>query len=416
MYGLVGKKLEHSFSKMIHEHFGNNDYHLFEAESIEEFIRTVDFKGINITIPFKTDIIPLLDEMDEIAVKTQSVNTVIKRDGKLIGYNTDYYGLKESLGYKKISLENKKVLVLGNGGVSKTVIQLAKDQKANSIITLCRTARNEGEYPFKEAEKFNDYQILINTTPVGMYPHNDDCLLLNLDDFTKLEAVVDLIYNPFRTKLILAAEKKNLKTVNGLYMLTAQAKQAHEIFHNIEIPLNYANKVFKKIYHYYINYVFVGLPLSGKTKYANKIGSLLSKATIDIDKMIEDKEGLSIPTIFETHGEQVFRSMEKDAVENIYKGHNLAISTGGGLIESSYNMELLKQNGMIIFLNKDPNLIAKKKIYGRPLLKDPSNILVLANKRIPMYKEHSDIIINIEKNTEFHINEIKEKIDEYISR
>jgi shikimate dehydrogenase len=416
MYGLVGKKLGHSFSKEIHNAFGNNNYQLFETDSIEDFIHNNDFKGLNVTIPYKTEIIPFIDVLDEISEVTQSVNTVIKKDNLLYGYNTDYYGLKESFSYKNITLQNKKILILGNGSVSKTVQKLMFDMNAEKVDFLCRNIKNSYEHLFIDYIKFLDYDILINTTPVGMYPNNDDDLLIDISMFKNLEVVVDLIYNPFRTKLILEAEKHNIQTINGLYMLVMQAKKAHELFNEVEIPLNYSNKVYQKIYHSYINYVFVGLPLSGKTKYAKTIGQFFSKETIDIDEYIEKNECCTIPEIFDKQGEKAFRTMESNAVSSIYKRHNLAVSTGGGLIENSVIMNMLKQNGMIIFLNKDPVAISKKKIYGRPLLKDSKNILVLSKRRNPLYIEHSDIVINLDNTMEYHINEIKEKVYEYISR
>ncbi|XMB71573.1 shikimate kinase [Mycoplasmatota bacterium WC30] len=416
MYGLVGKKLSHSFSKDIHHILGNKNYQLFEVDSIENFIKTNTFKGINVTIPYKTEIIPFLDELDDIAKITNSVNTIVNVSGKLIGYNTDYYGLKKSLSYHNIIIKNKKVLILGNGSVSKTVVKLLNDLSASSIVKLCRNIKNKNEFLFQDFSNYLDFDILINTTPVGMYPNNDDPLLFELSKFKKLEVVVDLVYNPLRTNLMLEADKLNIKNINGLYMLVMQAKKAHELFLHKSIPLNNANKIYSKIYSQYLNLVFVGLPLSGKTKYATIIGNLINKKTNDIDKLIEDKYQSSIPDIFISKGEKVFRSYESNIVETIYREHGMAISTGGGLIENSDNMNLLKQNGLVIFLNKNPELIARKKIYGRPLLKNASDILILAKKRVPMYREHSDIIIDLNKDTQYHINEIKEKVDEYISR
>ena len=416
MYGLIGKNLKHSFSKNIHNLFGNDNYNLFEIDSLEGFINNNQFKGINVTIPYKTQIIPYLDELDNIAKETNSVNTVINKNGKLIGYNTDYYGLKETLSFKNIEIKNKKILILGNGSVSRTVVKLMKDLNAHSIIRLCRTIKNEFDFKFSEYKKFTDYNIIINTTPVGMYPNNKDCSLLDLKYFKNLELVFDLIYNPFRTKLLIEAKSLNIKIINGLYMLVMQAKKTHELFNNIDIPLNLSNKIYRRIYHKYINYIFIGLPLSGKTKYASLLGDRLSKNVIDTDKQIETKKNKNISAIFKSDGEVAFRGYEQDIIESIYMMHNLAISTGGGMVESDYNMNLLKQNGVIVFLNKNPQAIAAKKIYNRPLLENPLNILTLAKKRLPLYIKHSDIIIDINFPAETHINEIKEKFDEYINR
>ena len=416
MYYLIGKKLGHSFSKQIHNLFGNKKYELCEVKSLQGFVKNHNYKGFNITTPYKTEIIPLLDELDPIANETGCVNTVIRRGKKLIGYNTDYYGLKESLNYNNVEINDKNIIILGNGSVSKTVNKLLKDLNAKSIIKLCRTIKGKNEFLIKDYKNYTNYDILINTTTVGMYPNNDNCSLLDLRYFSNLKVVVDLIYNPLRTPLLLEAEELNIKTINGLQMLVMQAKKAHEIFHNIEIPKNLANKVFKKIFNNYVNLIFVGLPLSGKTKYAKTIGKYLSKTIIDVDQYIENLEGKSVSDIFSEQGETHFRAMEYNSITQIYKEHVLAVSTGGGLIENDKAMTLLKQNGLVIFLNKNPEDIAKKKIYNRPLLIDPNAIFAIAKRRVPLYKKHSDFIININNSTENHINEIKEKIDEYTNR
>ncbi|MCK4551723.1 MAG: hypothetical protein KAU02_02315 [Tenericutes bacterium] len=416
MYYLIGKKLSHSFSKQIHHLFGNTKYDLCEVNSLSDFVKNHNYKGFNITNPYKTEVISLLDELDPIAKETQSVNTVIRRDNKLIGYNTDYYGLKETLNYNQVNIKGKDVLILGNGSVSKTVFKLLTDLKANSIVKLCRTIRGQNEYLFKDYKNYTDYDILINTTTVGMYPNNDTCSLLSLTDFSKLDVVIDLIYNPLRTALLIEAEKLNIKIINGLQMLVMQAKKAHEIFHNIEIPKNLANKIYKKTFNNYVNLVFVGLPLSGKTKYAKTIGKYLSKTVIDVDQCIEKTEGKSVSDIFLDKGEAAFRLMEHDSVIKIYKDHVLAVSTGGGLIENDKAMDLLKQNGLVVFLNKNPKDIARKNIYNRPLLIDPNAIFAIAKRRVPLYIKYSDFVININGSTEYHINEIKEKVDEYTNR
>jgi shikimate dehydrogenase len=416
MFGLVGKKLKHSFSEEIHNLFGNENYNLYETDNIEEFIKKNIINGINVTIPFKTEIIPYLDDLDALAKETLSVNTIVNKSGKLIGYNTDYYGLKEMLSYNRITIKNRNILILGNGSVSKTVLKLMNDLGAKNIIRLSRQIRSNHDDLFSNYESYVTYDIVINTTPVGMYPNNDDELLINLKKFKNIECLIDLIYNPIRTKLVLQAEKLNIKAINGLYMLVMQAKKANEIFFNKEIPLNIANKIYRKVYSHHLNYVFIGLPLSGKTKYAKIIGDISSKTTKDTDNLIENKYDSSIPDIFEAYGEKTFREYEHSVVEDIYKHNCLAISTGGGLIETAANMELLRQNGIIIYLNRDPNIISKKKIYGRPLLKQSSDILELAKRRGPMYMKYADFVIDIKKDTNSHVNEIKERVDEYISR
>lgn len=417
MYGLVGKELKHSFSKEIHRELGNSDYQLFSTNSLSDFIQNnPNLSGFNVTIPYKTDIISYLDGLDPIARETFSVNTVVNENGKKIGYNTDYYGLQETLRYYNVDVKNKKILILGNGSVSKTVGKLMDDLTAQNVVRLCRSVRSGNDFLFSDFHMFLHYDIIINTTPIGMYPHNDDILLIDIGKFHHLECVIDLVYNPLRTKIMIEAEKQGIKAINGLYMLVMQAIKAYELFFHKKIPLNVSNKLYRKIYKKHLNIVFVGLPLSGKSKYTKLLSIAIRKKGLDTDDIIEKENKKSIPDIFEQNGEQYFRKLEEKVVLDLFKLQNLIISTGGGLIENQDNVDRLKQNGLIIFLNKDPNKIAQKKIYGRPLLKNASDILKLAERRIPIYQENSDYIINIEKNTEEHLQEIKEYINEYISR
>ncbi len=417
MYGLVGKELKHSFSKEIHRELGNSDYELYSTNTVEEFLSAhPGLMGFNITIPFKTDIIPYLDDLDSVAQDTLSVNTVVVENGKKIGYNTDYYGLNELLKFNQIEIKNKKVLILGNGSVSKTVMKLLDDLQAQSVVRLCRNMRSGTDFLFSEYKNFLHYDIIINTTPVGMYPHNDDSLLVDIKEFHHLEVVVDLIYNPLRTKIMVEAENNGVKAVNGLYMLVMQAVKAYELFFHKQIPQNIANKIYRKLYKKHLNVVFVGLPLSGKSKYTKLLSEIIHKKGLDTDDIIEKENKKTIPEIFQENGESYFRGLENQVVLDLYKLQNLIISTGGGLVENIDNINYLKQNGILFFLNKDPNRIAEKKIYGRPLLQNSTDVLALAKRRIPIYQKYSDFTINIEKKTEDHLQEIKELINEYISR
>ncbi len=414
MYGLIGKKLEHSFSPEIHQRLGNSKYQLYETNDIENFIKSHKMNGFNVTIPYKTEIIPFLDELDEIAESTQSVNTVVVENGKLVGYNTDYYGLASLVSYNNISFEDKNVVLLGNGSVSNTVVVLLKKSNVKSITRLCRNIKSDIDKAFSDYENHNDCDIIINTTPVGMYPNNDDSTLIDLSKFSKLEVVIDLVYNPLRSKLLVEAEILGIKAVNGLYMLVMQAVKAHELFFKSQIPLNLSTKIYKKIYKKHLNVVFVGLPLSGKSKYTKILSQKLQKLGYDIDNIIEKENNKSISEIFLESGEKYFRDYESKVVNDLYKLNNIIISTGGGLIENTKSMNLLKQNGLIVFLNKNPEAIAQKEIYGRPLLKNGSDIIELAKRRIPMYYNHADIVIDICSTTETHALEIEEKIDEYL--
>ncbi|MBU0997534.1 MAG: shikimate dehydrogenase [Firmicutes bacterium] len=416
MYGLLGKKLKHSFSKEVHEMLGNNQYQLIETNDLESFFSNHDIQGINVTIPYKEKVIPFLDKLDELAMKIGAVNTIVKRDEKLIGYNTDYIGLKEMITHYNIPIASKKVLIVGNGGAAKTCKVLFEDLNATQIKKICRQPRLDDEIPFKSIDSVLDYDIIVNTTPIGMYPNNDDACPISIDDFTHCIAVIDLIYNPANTKLLLSAKDSGISTYNGLYMLVMQAISAHELFHNVSVSEEYRIKIYSEIKRSTSNLVLVGMPLSGKSKYAILLSSKYAKELIDTDESIEDMTQKKISDIFEEQGESSFRKMESDLVESTYKSLNMAISTGGGMIENHPLMMKLKQNGVVIFLNKDPMKIASLTIRNRPLIKSSSDVLNLAKRRIPLYEKYADIIVNIDKDTSFHINEIEEKLNEYFSR
>lgn len=415
MFGLIGKNISHSFSKEIHNLFGNANYELFDIADLDGFLKHNSLSGFNVTMPYKTEIIPYLTKLDETAELTGSVNTVVKENNQYFGYNTDYYGFTELLNYHRIDIEDKRIIVLGNGGVAKTVVSALKTLKAKSIITLCRKKKVDDDVLLDDYFHFLDYDIIINTTPVGMYPHNDDQLLIDLEKFSNLTVVIDLIYNPLRTLLLIRAEELNIKAINGLYMLVMQAKRAHELFLKCDLPINLANKVYRKLSKKLYNLVFIGLPLSGKSKYTKIMGEKMHKKAYDTDLLIEQKIGMTIPEYFENHTEAEFRIIESAIVQEIYKINNSIISTGGGLIKVKENIDMLKQNGIIIFLDKNPELIAKKIIRGRPLIKKSTDILELAKERMPIYQNSCDISIAISKDTVYHINEIKEKINEYIN-
>lgn len=416
MYGLLGKSLKHSISPAIHSRFGNAQYRLYETDDLENFMLDKAFIGCNVTLPYKESVIPYLDEVDELAEKCHSVNTIINRRGYLTGYNTDYYGFKETLKYYNINPKEKNVLLLGNGGVSKTCEVVLKDLGACKITKLCRTVKQDNEIHFDEIDSVLKYDIIVNTTPVGMYPHNHDDLLIDLSMFTQVTHVIDLIYNPLRSKLILQAEELGIVGINGMYMLIMQAKKSHELFFNTTISTEKANQIFFQIYSKNINIVLVGLPLSGKSNYARKLSYKLQKPCFDSDKIIEDKLGISIPKIFENYGETYFRNEETYFVENIYKSHNMVISTGGGMIMDEQNMLKLKQNGFVVFLDKDPNEIASKTIYNRPLLVRSNDIFKLDKTRRPLYEKYQDFTINASINSQENVKMIEAKLYEYINR
>lgn len=415
MYGLIGKSLSHSFSKEIHEILHSEEYNLIELDKLDAFFKSKRFKGINVTNPYKQDVIKYLDVFSNIVKETNSVNTIINKSGFLYGYNTDYEGLKFLLSYNKISIKNSSVLILGNGATSRTTQVLCSHLGAKEIIVAARSPK-KNEIHINECDNFKHCNIVINTTPNGMFPNNDDELLVNLDLFSNLNSVVDLVYNPLETKLISKAISLNIKGVNGLLMLVRQAVKSCELFHNQEYSNTITTDIYRRILFNMLNFVLIGMPMSGKSFYAKSLSKKYDKELVDIDKVITYEIRMSIQDFFNTKGESEFRKIEKNKVFKISKGLNQAISTGGGTIINSKNIEYLKQNGIIIFLDVPLNILKEMNPRNRPLLKDSSNLDTLYKERHHLYQKHADIVIN--KSTmddKTVLNMIEVKINEYIN-
>ncbi len=413
MYGLLGKSLSHSLSPLIHESFGNKEYRLFETSDLDGFLKAKNFNGINVTIPFKEKIIPYLDHLDEVAKRTASVNTIICKDGVLTGYNTDYSGLNLMLEHYGILIENKHILIVGNGGVSKTVKTLFTDLRAKSVVKICRNVRESDEIPFDEIDKITDCDIIVNTTPVGMSPNNQDEYLFSLARFPGLALVIDLIYNPLNTNLLLEAKSLHIRAINGLFMVVAQAAYAHDLFFGQKLSKEKIEQTYSALNKKLTNLVLIGLPSSGKSMYAKKLYDIFQKEIIDTDLEIVKNQNTEIPEIFEKYGESYFRKLEYAMVESIFKKNNCVISTGGGMVLDDKLMHLLKQNGLVIFLDKKPEAIAKHRIDNRPLIKKRSDIFQLDQKRRHLYEKHADIILKIKRESNYHFKEIEVKINEY---
>lgn len=414
-YGLLGKTLKHSFSKEIHENFTNKQYTLFESDDLKEFFTSNQFSGINVTIPYKHDVIQYLDELSTEAEALQSINTIIRSGGKLKGYNTDYYGLDKALYYSHISVSNQEVIILGNGSTSRTIKYYCEQNLAKKITILARNPK-EYEYHFSSVDNFNTATIIFNATPVGMFPNNNDPLPISLDKLPNLISVVDLVYNPLHSSLIIEAKKRHLSTVNGLLMLIFQALKSIELFHTLVISDEEALKYYKKLEFRMRNLVFIGMPMSGKTFFAKLVAKKYHKDVIDLDKEIEHNAKMSIPLIFKKYGETHFRSLETTLVEDFSKRHNKAISCGGGVILNPINMDYLKQNGIIIFLDMPLSLLKKCNPKGRPLLEDKENLENLYQARYHLYQDYADITIsktNFDQASTLH--QIEVKLHEYIN-
>ena len=386
-FGLIGKTLKHSYSKIIHEMLGRYTYDLvsMEEEEIAEFVKNPEYKGFNVTIPYKKTIIPFCAEISPEAEKIGSVNTVIKRDGKLFGYNTDYAGFLALSELAGINFCGKKVAILGSGGTYNTAYAVVGDNGAKEIVSVSRS----GEFNYENIEKWNDCEILINTTPVGMYPKNGDSIV-DIDDFKNLEGVIDVIYNPLKTKLVHDAEKKCLKAIGGLFMLVFQAKEAFEIFTGEKIPDEVTKKVYDTLIKDMTNIVFIGMPGSGKTTAGKFCTKYFEKELLDIDALIVEKAKMSIPEIFEKYGEDYFRDLESECACDAGKQTGKIISCGGGIIKREENLYPLAQNGKIVWIKRDLNSLATN---GRPLSKDIEALQKMEKERTPLYEAFSDISI-----------------------
>lgn len=404
MYGLLGEHLPHSFSPQIHKALGNENYNLFEVapESLEKFMCDKNFKGINVTIPYKKAVMPYLDEISPEAQKIGTVNTIKVIDGKLYGDNTDYFGFKYMVEKSGINIHNKKALVLGNGGASLTVQAVLKDMGAREVVAL---SRNGDDNYVNMYVKHSDAEIIVNTTPVGMYPDNLNTLV-DLDKFEKLSGVLDVVYNPLKTRLILDAEARNIPSSAGLSMLVAQAKKAHEIFFDITLD----NKICEQIEHsltlQMCNIVLIGMAGCGKSTIGKRLAELLKKDLVDTDEMIVNTENKPIPEIFAEKGEGYFRWCENVAVNIAGKGKSQIIATGGGVITRPENYNSLKQNGIIVFINRDADLLATD---GRPL-SQKYGAKELYEKRLPLYRQFADVEVDGNGTVEEVANRIVKEI------
>ena len=404
-YGLIGEKLGHSFSKIIHEKLADYTYDLIplSLEELDVFMREKEFSAINVTIPYKETVIPYLDEVDPKAAKMGAVNTVVQRNGKLFGYNTDYFGFRYMLEHNHIQIAGKKVLVLGRGGASKAVIAVLEDMGAAEIQTIYyKIAEDSISYETCYA-LHTDAQVIVNTTPVGMYP-NSGHTPIDLTPFTKLEAVADVVYNPLRTRLVLDAEEKGCQAIGGLEMLVGQAKYAVEIFLDQSLPEDSIDVVYKDLMAERRNLVLIGMSGCGKSTLGKLAAEKLGKTFVDTDAEIIKRIGMSIADYFAAYGEDSFRKVESEVVQEISTQNNLVISTGGGVIKNPENIRWLKGNGTVIWIQRDPELLESGN--GRPLVPDQEAVLRLYKERLPLYTAAAETIIENDGNEEEALQKI----------
>lgn len=379
--GLLGQHLSHSLSPAIHALLGDYSYALFEKEptQLAEFLRNGDFDGLNVTIPYKKAVLPYLNELTPLARKLGAVNVIVRRaDGTLCGHNSDFFGFAYTLRRSGLHVAGKKALVLGSGGASATAVAVLRDLGADATVISRR-----GENNYKNLHLHADARILVNATPVGMYP---DCGVspVDLSVFPSLEGVLDLIYNPARTKLLLDAEDRGLVAVNGLAMLVAQAKESAEWFTGTPLPEETVEQVYTRIRREAENIVLIGMPGCGKTTVGAQVAQKLGRKFVDIDEEIEKSVGKSIPALLASEGEAAFRRRESEVLARFGKEHGLVIATGGGCVTVAENAAHLRQNGRIFWLKRDISLLATD---NRPLSVD---LPTLYAARRPLYAHLSD--------------------------
>lgn len=404
-YGLIGKKLGHSFSKEIHEKIGKYNYQLIELDENQfvEFMNNKNFKAINVTIPYKEKVMEYLDYISDEALKIKAVNTIVNKDGKLYGYNTDYLGLKEMINHFNIDINNKNIMILGNGGTCKTATAVLNDLNAKSIIKV--SLNNEIDtISYEDIHLYsNSIDVLVNTTPKEMFPNNQ-ASIITLDGFNNLKSVVDVVYNPLRTNLVVRALNNNLKATGGLYMLIAQAFYAIEIFLDEKLDNNIINSIYNEMINKKENIVLIGMPSCGKSTVGKKLAQYLNKKFIDVDDKIIEKINMDIASYFKKYGETSFREIESQVIEEISKENSIVISTGGGSILKENNVRYLKQNGKLFFLDRDvENLLTSD---DRPLSSSLNDLLKRYEERYPIYNKVCDVKINGNLSVDKVINEI----------
>lgn len=392
-YGLIGEHLKHSYSCEIHAQIADYEYELHEIppSGLGGFLKKREFNAINVTIPYKQDVIPYLDEISDTAKRIGAVNTIVNRNGRLYGDNTDFAGMLALAKHIGVDMKGRKVLILGTGGASKTGHALAEYMGAQSVFYVSRSGK-DGSISYEQAvTEHSDAQIIINATPVGMFPKQDG-RPIDISAFPNLEGVIDAIYNPLRTNLILDAQERGIPAEGGLYMLSAQAVHASAVFRDIPLDESLVDKAFKSVKNDKQSIVLIGMPSSGKTTVGRILAEKCGKQLADTDEYIVRRIGMPISDFFAKHGEAEFRKIEKETVAELSATGGRIIATGGGAVLDAENVRALKQNGVLVFLDRRPeNLIATD---DRPLASRRSALEKLYAERYDIYCAAAELHID----------------------
>lgn len=404
VYGLLGRTLRHSYSPQIHALLGDYEYRLFEVEpqDLEAFLKKREFGGINVTIPYKKDVLPYLSGISDNAKRIGAVNTIIvKEDGGLYGDNTDYDGFLRLVQKSGFQVNGKKALVLGTGGASLPISAVLSDLGAREVVFISRS----GENNYQNLSRHADADFIVNTTPVGMYPNNLKAPL-SLSEFPKLSGVLDIVYNPQKTKLILDAERLGIPAYSGLLMLVAQGKRAAELFLGHDIPDSETDRIFKKLSTEMQNIVLVGMPGCGKTTVGKALAKQLNRPFFDADEEILKRTGKSAEAWIEACGEAVFRQKETEVLESLCKQSGTVIATGGGAVTVPENADILRQNSIVFFINRD---VSALPVEGRPLSKATA-LSEMYKVRLPLYRGVCDYEIAADDGVEAVVRRILEEL------
>ncbi len=406
IYGCIAEKLGHSFSKDIHNRLFDYSYELCEVpkDELDAFMRKKDFKAINVTIPYKESVIPYLDWISDTAKMIGAVNTIVNEDGYLRGYNTDFSGLSALINRNGIELKGKKVLILGSGGTSKTALAVSKSMECSSVYRVSRDGKEDCITYSEAKEKHRDAEVIINTTPVGMYP-KIGFSPIDLEDYPRVDAVIDAVYNPLRSKLVYDARKKGINAVGGLYMLVAQAAVAAEKFIDTEVPVSEIDRVYGELVRLKENIVLTGMPGSGKSTIGKLLAKELGRVFIDTDEEIVKRINKPIPQIFAEEGEVAFRKLETEVIIELSSVQSAVIATGGGAILNSLNIEMLGENGRIYFIDRNiENIVATS---DRPLSSNRADLEKRYRERYPLYTSRCDRHIRIGNDAQENMQMIK---------
>lgn len=401
--GLLGRRLGHSYSPMLHALLGDYEYLLYEREpdAVEDFIRRGGWDAINVTIPYKKAVVPFLDQLSEGARALGSVNTIVRRaDGTLFGDNTDVFGFTYMLRRSGVNPAGKKALVLGSGGASVTVQSVLRGLGAQ-VVVISRTGADN----YDNLSRHRDARLIVNATPVGMYPNNG-VSPVDLAAFPACEGALDLIYNPARTAFLLQAEALGIPHENGLSMLAAQAKRASELFTGKSLPDEQVERSILAVERSLQNIALIGMPGCGKSTLARLLGERLSRPVLELDRLIEETAGLSIPEIFAAQGEDGFRALETQALREAGRRSGAILSTGGGCVTRPENYPLLRQNSRVVWLRRDVSLLPTA---GRPLSQARSPEAIYRERR-PLYERFADVTVDNDGPVEKTLEQILEVI------